>query len=124
MENLYKESNRGFIYLLILTIVISSISGAISGWYFSRPVDKEIVVLDVGKIIESKRVEFIEKYKDRNITPQIRQEMEREISVFIDRLNHIVEEESKGRIVLTKDSVVSEMKDITDEVSHKIKNSN
>lgn len=119
-----KGSLKGIIiYLIIFTAVISFISGTVSGWYFSRTNNKEIVVLDIGKIIEAKRVEFIEKYKDRNITPQVRQEMEREISLFIDRLNRIVEEEAKGKIVLTKDSVVSETRDITDEVSHKIRNS-
>jgi hypothetical protein len=92
-----------------------------SGWYFSRSDNKEIVVLDVLKIIEAKKKEFIEKYREREANPQMKEEMERELSFFIDRLNRIVEEESRGRIVLVRDSVISEAKDITNDVEGKIK---
>jgi hypothetical protein len=47
--------------------------------------------------------------------------MERDISLFIERLNRVIEEESRGRIVLAKDSVISEARDITYEVEKRIK---
>jgi len=51
----------------------------------------------------------------------MKQEMERDISYFIERLNRVIEEESRGRVVLAKDSVISEAKDITHEVGTRIK---
>jgi len=119
-----KESgySRGVIlYTLVFSLAISIISGMASGWYFSRSGNKEIVVLDVVKIIEAKKKEFIEKYREREANPRMKEDMEREISFFIDLLNRIVEEESRGRIVLVRDSVISEAKDITNDVEGKIK---
>ena len=119
-----KESgySRGVIlYTLVFSLAISIISGMASGWYFSKSENKEIVVLDVVKIIEAKKKEFVEKYHDREADPRVKKDMEREISFFIDLLNRIVEEESRGRIVLVRDSVISEARDITNEVEGKIK---
>jgi hypothetical protein len=107
--------------LFLFSFCVSVISGVLSGWYFNNFGQKEIVVLDVGKIIEEKRKEFIEKYRDREANPKMRQEMERDISYFIERLNRVIEEESRGRIVLAKDSVISEARDITYEVEKRIK---
>ena len=118
-----KESgySHGLIlYILVLSLAVSTISGMASGWYFSRSNNREIVVLDVVKIIEAKKKEFVEKYREREANPQMKENMEREISFFIDRLNRIVEEESRGRIVLVRDSVISEAKDITNDVEGKI----
>ena len=110
---------------VVFSVSVSVISGMISGWYFSNYLqgkeNREIVVLDVARIVEEKKKEFIEKFRDREVNPKMKVEMEREVSSFTDRLNQIIEEESKGRIVLVKDSVISEAKDITDEVSVKVK---
>lgn len=114
---------RSFFYLLLFSLAVSIFSGAVSGWYFSKSGGKEIVVLDVGKIVEEKRKEFVQKYRDRELSQKMKEEMEKEISLFVESLNRIVEEESMGKIVLTKDSVVSNIKDITDEVYYKVKNS-
>jgi len=107
--------------LFLFSFSVSVISGVVSGWYFNNFNQREIVVLDVGKIVEGKRKEFIEKYHDQEANPKLKQEMERDISYFIDRLNRVIEEESRGRIVLAKDSVISEAKDITHEVETRIK---
>jgi len=119
------KRERGFLLsILIFSMAISILSGIASGWYFSRPNEREIVVLDVARIVEAKKKEFIEKYRDRGTDPKMREEMEKEISSFTNGLNRIIEEESRGRIVLVKDSVISETKDITNEVEGKIKNLN
>lgn len=120
-ESKTEYSRWSILYILVLSLTVSIISGMASGWYFSRSDNKEIVVLDVLKIIEAKKKEFIEKYREREANPQMKEEMERELSFFIDRLNRIVEEESRGRIVLVRDSVISEAKDITNDVEGKIK---
>ena len=127
MEKIEKDTlefkKKGLLRVLIFSAAISILSGMVSGWYFSRTNEREIVVLDVARIVETKKKEFIEKYRERGIDPKMREEMEREISSFTDRLNRIIEEESKGRIVLVKDSVISEAGDITNEVEKKVKNS-
>lgn len=82
-----------------------------------------MVVLDVAKIIETKKKEFVEKYRDREPNSKMKEEMDREISSFVDRLNKVIEEESQGKVVLVKDSVISNARDITDEVSKRIKSS-
>lgn len=117
------KRNRGthISSILVLSVVLSILSGMASGWHFSRANHKEVVVLDVVKIVNAKKEEFIEKYRDRGNDPRLKQEMEREISSFTDRLNRVIEETSRGRIVLVRDSVISEEKDITDEVQVKIK---
>jgi len=121
-KEVFKREKGFLLSILIFSMAISILSGMASGWYFSRPSGKgEIVVLDVARIVEAKKKEFIEKYRDRGTDPKMREEMEREISSFTDRLNRIIEEESRGRIVLVKDSVISETKDITHEVEGKIK---
>jgi len=128
MEQIEKDSLKrekvGLLPVLAFSAAISILSGIASGWYFSRPNEKEIVVLDVARIVEAKKKEFIEKYRDRGTDPKMREEMEKEISSFTNGLNRIIEEESRGRIVLVKDSVISETKDITNEVEGKIKNLN
>ncbi len=116
------KRERGFLLsILIFSMAISILSGMAGGWYFSRTNDREIVVLDVARIVDAKKKEFIEKYRDRGVDPKMREEMEREISSFTNGLNRIIEEESRGRIVLVKDSVISETRDITHEVEAKIK---
>lgn len=120
-ESKTEYSRWSILYILVFSLTVSIISGMASGWYFSRSDNKEIVVLDVVKIIEAKKKEFIEKFRDREANPRMKEDMEREISFFIDRLNRIVEEESRGRIVLVRDSVISEAKDITNDVEGKIK---
>ena len=121
-EKEVSKRERGFLLsILTFSIAISILSGMASGWYFSRANEREIVVLDVARIVEAKKKEFIEKYRDRGADPKMREEMEREISSFTNGLNRIIEEESRGRIVLVKDSVISETKDITHEVEGKIK---
>jgi len=107
--------------LFLFSFCVSVVSGVLSGWYFNNFNQKEIVVIDVGKIIEEKRKEFVKKYRDREANPGMKQEMERDISYFIERLNRVIEEESRGRIVLAKDSVISEARDITYEVEKRIK---
>jgi hypothetical protein len=117
------KRNRGtnISSILVLSVAISILSGMASGWHFSGTNHKEVVVLDVAKIVDAKKKEFIEKYRDRGADPKLKKEMEREISSFTDRLNRVIEEESRGRIVLVRDSVISEAKDITNEVEVKIK---
>lgn len=117
--------SSGYLWIIfVICISISIASGVVSGWYFGYSGKKEIVVLDVEKIIEAKKDDFIKKFKDRNPDPGLKEEMEKEISSFMEKLNRIVEEESKGRIVLVKDSVVSSAVDITDEVSRRIVSKN
>lgn len=125
MDKKVMEFSSRFIWMiLILCISTSILSGIISSWYFSKYGNNEIVVLDVGKVIEKKKEEFIKKYKDREPSLSLKEEMEKEISSFVDSLNRIVGEESKGKIVLSKDSVISNAKDITDEVSKRIMDKN
>lgn len=120
--NLIKYKSEIPIYLFLFSAVISIIFGGLSGWYFTRDTQREIVVLDVAKIIEGKKKEFIEKYKDREPSPTLKKEMEADISAFTANLNQIIQEQSKGRIVFIKDSVVSEIGDITDEVEKRVRN--
>ncbi len=115
------EFKRGILLVLVFSAAVSILSGMASGWYFSRTNEREIVVLDIAKIVDAKKKEFIEKYRDREADPKLKQEMEREISSFTDRLNRVIEEESRGRVVLVRDLVISEAKDITHEVEVKIK---
>ncbi len=107
-------------YALILCVIMSLASGALSGWYFSRGKDKEVVVLDLSKIIEDKRKEFVEKYRNREGSSRLREEMEREISLFTEALNRVIEEESRGKVILAKESVISDARDITESVNHRI----
>lgn len=79
------------------------------------------MVLDIGKIIESQRKEFVEKYQNRGGGSEVRTEMERDISSFVERLNRVVEEESGGKLVFVKDSVISEVRDITEDIEKRIK---
>lgn len=123
-EGRMEVCHKFFPWMIVLCLCVSIISGIASGWYFSRAQNEEIVVLDVAKIIEAKQKEFVEKYKNREPNPRLKEEMDREVSSFMVRLNNIVEEESKGKILLTRDAVISSVRDITDEVSNRIKNSN
>jgi len=123
-KELSKPGKGSFLYVLFFSVLLSVVSGMASGWYFSGKNETEIVVLDVAKIVDGKKKEFIEKYRDRGIDPGAKDEMGREISMFTDRLNRIIkEEESRGRIILVRDSVISEIRDITNEVEDKIKSS-
>jgi|GEM_PF-2041316 len=121
MEGTQRNRGTNIFSILVFSIAVSILSGMASGWHFSRTNHKEVVVLDVAKIVDAKKKEFIEKYRDRGADPKLKQEMEREISSFTDRLNRVIEEESRGRIVLVRDSVISEAKDITHEVEVRIK---
>jgi len=121
MEGTQRNRGTNIFSILVFSVAVSILSGVASGWHFSRTNQKEVVVLDVSKIVDAKKEEFIKKYRDRGADPKLKQEMEREISSFTDRLNHVIEEESRGRLVLVRDSVISEAKDITHEVEVRIK---
>lgn len=116
-------SNLSMLILLCLSLSIGS--GILSGWWFGRnsQAKREVVVLDVGSIVEAKKKEFIEKYKEKEASPALKTEMQKEISIFTERLNRIIEGESKNRVIFVKDLVLSEERDITDEVAKKVNGS-
>lgn len=115
------DNKGGWLAVVIFSAAVAILSGGVSGWYFSRSKEREIVVLDIGKIIESQRKEFVEKYQNRGGGSEVRTEMERDISSFVEKLNKVVEEESRGKLVFVKDSVISEVRDITEDIEKRIK---
>jgi hypothetical protein len=120
-----KGMRSNFSMLVLLCISLSMGSGILSGWWFGRNSQgrREVVVLDVGSIVEAKKKEFIEKYREKEATPALKTKMQKEISIFTERLNRIIEGESKNRIIFVKDLVLSEERDITDEVAKKVNES-
>jgi hypothetical protein len=117
-----KSSRHDFMMLIFLSISLSIGSGILTGWWFGRSSSsgREIVVIDVGKVIEEKRKEFVGKFGSKEPSPSMRAEMEKEISAFTERLNRAIEDKSRKNIILVKDSVLSEERDITDEVAQKV----
>ena len=117
-----KSIRSNFLMLVLLCVSLSIGSAILSGWWFGRNSQgrREVVVLDVGSIVEAKKKEFIEKYKEKEASPALKTEMQKEISIFTERLNRIIEGESKNRVIFVKDLVLSEERDITDEVAKKV----
>jgi len=120
-----KSIKSNFLIIVLLCLSLSIGSGILSGWWFGRnsQAKREVVVLDVGSIVEAKKKEFIEKYKEKEASPALKTEMQKEITIFTEKLNRIIEGESKNRVIFVKDLVLSEERDITDEVAKKVNDS-
>ncbi len=117
-----RKSNSSMLILFCLSLSIGS--GILSGWWFGArsPDKREVAVLDVTSIVEAKKKEFIKKFEGKEISPATKTEMEKEISLFTERLNRIIEGEGRNKVIFAKDSVLSEERDITDEVAKKVNN--
>ena len=104
-----------------MCLLISLSSGIVSGWYFTKYHSKQIVVIDVEKIVNRRKVEFTQKYSTRDTTNyEAKQEMSNDIKSFSDKLQDILAIEAKNKIILAKGTIVSDAPDITNNVESKI----
>ncbi len=109
--------------LLIVTalLIVSLISGAFSGWWFAKKNSRQLVVIDVEQIVEKRKDEFMAKYSARDADDMaVKQEMMTDITMFAQRLEDILREEGKDKIILTKGAVVSDAVDITKTVEERL----
>jgi hypothetical protein len=107
--------------IAILTLALSVTLSLILARSLVR--QKSIVVLDVNKIFEAKKKQFTDSYKGKDITPETKVSMQRDIDVFNDKFNAAVQNESRDHIIFYRESVVSTdtVPDITDCVMSEVK---
>jgi uncharacterized membrane protein SpoIIM required for sporulation len=120
--SIVKSNLRISSLLIVLALLIVSLSsGTFSGWWFAKKYSKQIVVIDVEKIVEKRKDEFTTKYSatDTNNTAT-KQEMMTDITRFAQKLANILGEEGKDRIILSNGAVVSDATDITKIVEERV----
>lgn len=114
-------------HALVLIAALAIMSGLVGSWFFgSRAMaSKQIVVIDVNKIFEPAKKSFADKYRDKTMSADMKLEMQREISSFTEKFNSIIEKQSRSKVILFKETVLSDnVKDITDEVKRQVSGSN
>lgn len=101
---------------LYLCVAVSIAAGALSGWWFSGG-NKEIITIDVKKIVEEKRQELQAKYQ-KAPTEETAAAMEVELTAFLNRLEEGINNAgADGQLVLLSDVVLGgKKKDVTKEV--------
>jgi uncharacterized protein YneF (UPF0154 family) len=122
------KKHGNFAQIVILCMVLSVGSGVLSGWWFGKKFSvqsqKEIVVADTGRIKDEKIKEFVARYKDKEITPEVKAAMEKEVKDFAEKFDGIISEEFDRRIILAPGAVVAgNVKDITEYLQEKIRQS-
>lgn len=117
-----KGARQTFSMLTVIALLIVCLaSGAFSGWWFAQKYSKQIVVIDVEQIVQKRKDEFTAKYKDTDTAnTATKQEMTTDITQFAKKLEGILEEEGRDRLILTKGAVVSNATDITAIVEKRI----
>lgn len=107
---------------IVITLLIGCIgSGSFSGWWFAKRHSKKIVVIDVEKIVQKRKDEFTTKYNARDTDNTVtKQEMMTDITQFAHKLEDILAEEGKDRLILSKGAVVSDATDITKIVEERV----
>lgn len=111
------QPRNGFL-IIIICLVVSVLSGALSGWWFSSSSREGVLTIDVKKIVDEKRKELQEKYK-KEPTEATAKAMETELGSFLGRLEEGINMAgSDGQLVLLADIVLAgKNKDMTKEVS-------
>ena len=109
------------LFIVLTLLIVCLASGSFSGWWFAKKYAKQIVVIDVEKIVEKRKDEFTAKYSARDTdNTATKQEMMTDITQFAHRLEGILGEEGKDRIILSKGAVVSDATDITKIVEERV----
>ena len=119
------RAGSAVIVCVALSILCGGLSGLAAAWRYHESIfagqnDREIVMADVGDIIQAKKKAIVEKYKAKEDTEAARAEMQKEINEFFNHLNAVLAANGGDRIVLSKDAVLSGGKDITEEVSKEV----
>jgi len=106
--------------LIIVCLVISILSGMVSGWIFSRS-NNRVVVIDLQKILNNKKNSIIAKYQNQEMNDLTKMNISKDTQEFLEKLKQEISKYSDTNLVLMKDSVVNDnVKDITDEIDKKV----
>jgi hypothetical protein len=109
------------LFIVFTLLIVCLCSGSFSGWRFAKKYSKQIVVLDVEKIVQKRKDEFTAKYNARDTNKTVtKEEMMDDITQFAQKLEGILIEEGKDRIILSKGPVVSDATDITKIVEERV----
>lgn len=102
-------------------ILLSFLSGALSGWWFTKQSAYEFVAVDVKKIVREKKQELIERYRKTPTDENVRA-IDRELTEFLGRLDREVGALGSGRrVVLIRDAVLGgSVADVTESVKKDI----
>lgn len=123
-----QRSSNSVPFSLFLALILGAfLSGLFGAWTYETVMQKkkEIVTLDINKIVAERRDIFIAKYKDKEPSEELRQNMQKDITQFSVELTRFIEKESKKNVILLKDSVISEnVRDITEDAKKQLLISN
>jgi len=125
-EGVAGVSASGILLICVaVSVVCGGFSGFAAGWLYrdgatSVRHERQIAVADVGDIVAAKKKAIIEKYKTKDDTLTVKEEMQKEITEFVRQLNAALAAGGPDRIVLSRDAVLSGGRDITEEVSREI----
>lgn len=102
----------------ILLIIVCLGLGYSGAWYLNKKNNKKIVVVDVEKIISKRKEEFTQKYSGQDVNDiTTKDNMTNDIKEFAERLEEVIQSESREKIILSKGAVVSsDIEDITEKV--------
>ena len=105
----------------IVCILLSLLSGAVSGWWFAGRNAYEIVMIDVKGIVQEKKQKLIERYRKMPTDENVRA-IDRELTEFLGRLDREVGALGSGRrVVLIRDAVLGgSVADVTESVKKDI----
>lgn len=118
-----RNSNSVSFSLFVALVLGAFLSGLGGAWTYETVMQKkkDIVTLDINKIVAERRDVFITKYKDKEPSEELKQNMQKDITQFSVDLTRFIEKESKKNVILLKDSVISEnVKDITEDAKKQL----
>lgn len=100
--------------VIALCLIVSIAAGIASGWWFSNK-NTGVHVVDVKQILEDKKKEILEKYK-QDPTDKNAEKLNNEMAEFLRRLDWQLSNYDQG-ILLVKDAVIAgEKKDVTERI--------
>jgi len=102
-------------------VLLSFLSGALSGWWFTKQSAYEFVAVDLKGIVQEKKQELIERYRKTPTDENVRA-IDRELTEFLGRLDQEVSALGSGRrVVLIRDAVLDgAVADVTESVKKDI----
>lgn len=110
-----------FLMMIIAGVIGGAISAGIMAYINNNDYQQEVMTVDLKPILEYKRNDMSERYKGE-LTEDTERLAEKEIESFTLQLKEKLIEYSKHGLVLSKDVVLGESIDMTDDLLNYMKN--
>lgn len=123
VKNQAANTVNSVVIVILLSILLSSTISISLSWWLTKEQMPEFIVIDIKKIVDNKKKELIDSYKNDN-SPENLAKIDRDLLVFLNNLDHLISSYTshKKRIILRKEAIIDgQYKDLTEDIEKELK---